>query len=319
VTRIRGAGGFTLVEVMIVLVLMGLLLASTLSAFATMERNARVTGDTNDLQDQTRLVTDQVARQLRNLASQSDNVFKPIERAKPDDIIFRTVRQAAAATNPTTNPTNIQRVRYCLNSQRRFFSQTQILADATTAAPAGSACPLTGNGWTTQRLLNGSVVNGNRPVFSYMLAGAPPQRFVETSTITDDAQLERVVSVRATFFVDDDLTRKPTESVLNTRVFLRNQNRKPTAAFNAIASGMMLQLNGGDSEDPEGGRLTFEWSDQANAEPIRKIGEGSILNYATSVGTHRITLKVTDPAGNTTSAPAQTFDCQNSTGCVKIT
>jgi prepilin-type N-terminal cleavage/methylation domain-containing protein len=319
VSRARGAAGFTLVEVMIVLALMGLLLAATLSAFATMERNARVTGDTNDLQDQTRVVADQVARQLRNLASQSDNVFKPIERAKPDDIIFRTVRQAAAATNPTTNPTNIQRVRYCLNSQGRFFSQTQILADATTAAPPGSACPLTGNGWTTQRLLNGSVVNGTRPVFAYMLAGGPPQPYVETSTIVDDAQLERVVSVRATFFVDDDLTRKPTESVLNTRVFLRNQNRKPTAAFNVVSSGMTLQLNGGDSEDPEGGRLTFEWFDQANADPIRRIGEGSILQYSASVGTHRITLKVTDPAGNTTPAPAQTFDCQTSTGCVNTT
>ncbi len=314
--RLRSAGGFTLVEVMIVLVLMGLLLAATLSAFATMERNSRITSDTNDLQDQTRLVTDQVARQLRNLASQSDNVFKPIERAEPHDIIFRTVRQAGAATNPSTNPTNIQRVRYCLNNQKRFYSQTQILTDAATAAPPGNGCPLVGNGWTSQRLLNGSVVNRNRPVFRYQLAVPPPQRFQELDKVTDDAQLERVVSVRAQFFVDDDEARAPGESVLNTRVFLRNQNRKPTAAFSVVVSGMTLQLNGGDSEDPEGGRLTFEWFDQANSEASRKVGEGSISLYAASPGTHRITLKVTDPAGNTMDTAAQAFECQTSTGCV---
>ena len=314
--RARATDGFTLVEVMIVLGLMALLLASTLSAFASMERNAHITSDANDLQDQTRVVTDQVARQLRNLASQSDNVFKPIERAEPDDIIFRTVRQGGAAEIPSANPTNIQRVRYCLNSQRRFYSQTQILADAATAAPPGSACPLTGNGWTSHRLLNGSVVNGKRPVFRYLLAVPPPQRYLELDRISDDTQLERVVSVRSQFFVDDDTEHKPGESVLNTRVFLRNQNRKPTAAFSVVASGMTLQLNGGDSEDPEGGRLTFEWFDQPGSEAIRRVGEGSVSLYATSPGTHRITLKVTDPAGNTMGTAAQVFECQISTGCV---
>jgi hypothetical protein len=156
-------------------------------------------------------------------------------------------------------------------------------------------------------------------VFSYMLTVPSPERYTELSTVTDDAQLERVVSVRSQFFVDDNLNRLPTESVLNTRVFLRNQNRKPTAAFNVVTSGMSLQLNGGDSEDPEGGRLSFEWFDQANSDAIKKIGVGSVLQYAASVGTHRITLKVSDPAGNTASAPAQTFDCQPSTGCVNTT
>jgi prepilin-type N-terminal cleavage/methylation domain-containing protein len=306
--------GFTLVEVLIVLALTALLLASTLSAFATMERNARINGDTNDLQDQTRVVTDQVARQLRNLASQSDNVFRPIERALPNDIIFRTVRQASSATNPTTNPTNIQRVRYCLNNKGGFYSQTQILEDATTAAPPGTGCPIAGGGWNTQRLLNGSVVNGNRPVFGYMLSTG--SGYSELNTVTDDSQLERIVSVRAQFFVDDDLKRKPGESVLNTRVFLRNQNRKPTAAFSVLPSYMTLQLNGGDSDDPEGGRLTFEWFDLFSGTN-KKIGEGSIFNYTAAAGTHVITVRVTDPAGNAVISDPQTYACQTSTGCVK--
>ena len=149
-----------------------------------------------------------------------------------------------------------------------------------------------------------------------MLAVPGPQRFSELDTVDSDSQLERVVSVRSQFFVDEDLERKPGESVLNTRVFLRNQNRKPSAAFSVVTSGMTLQLNGGDSEDPEGGRLTFEWYDQANSDVIKKVGEGSVSSYATSPGTHRVSLKVTDPAGNTMGTPSQTFDCQTSTGCV---
>jgi prepilin-type N-terminal cleavage/methylation domain-containing protein len=314
-TRLRRQdAGFTLVEVLLVSVLMTVILGATMSIFAAMERNQRASYRLNAMQDDARNVIDQVAKQLRSVASPSDNVFKPIERAEPRDVIFRTVRKQGTGT--ATNPANIQRVRYCLTSDRRLFLQTQVLADASAAPPVGSACPQPGSLWTTQRLINGQVVNGARPVFAYMLAMPGVNNFQEFTSVPGDAELERIVSIRAEIFVDDDVNKRPLETGLNTRVFLRNQNIKPSAAFTATpTSGMRLQLNGGSSEDPEGGRLVFQWYDNAIPGTDKKIGEGVVFLYSPVVGNHQIYLTVTDPGGNLGTAATQNFNCQTSTGC----
>jgi hypothetical protein len=289
------------------------MLAATLGVFATMERNSRVALDTTGVQDETRLVVTQIARQLRNLASQSDNVFKPIERAEPQDIIFRTVRRTPGGQ--AANLANIQRVRYCLNVSRQLYLQTQILADASTAAPVETACPVAGTGWTTQKLLSDVVVNGTRPLFGYMLAVPTPDNYQEYDTINTEAQLEQVVGVRARIWVDDDVKRDPGESELNTRVFLRNQNRKPTASFTATqGAGMSLQLNAGDSSDPEGARLSFQWFDSATGTPV-SFGTGAVFNATLPVGNHVISVTATDAAGNSASSASQSFTCSTATGC----
>ena len=308
----RDESGYTLIEVLLVSVLSIVVLGATLSVFTTMERNQQTSRKVNVMQDDTRSVIDQIAKQLRNVASPSDNVFKPIERAEPHDLVFRVVSRTGAPT--TANPTNIMRVRYCLDNQRRLYMQTQVLADASTAQPMGGACPHNGNGWTTQRLINGNVVNGTRPVFSYVMSSTGG--YQELTSVTADADLERVVSVRAQVFADDDVARGPAESALATRVFLRNQNIKPTASFIGTPSGTMsLQLNGSASEDSEGGRLLFEWFDENSTLPNRKIGEGAVFVYQAPVGSRSIYLKVTDPGGNFAVTPVQTFNCQPSTGC----
>lgn len=309
----RREDGFTLVEVLLAMLLMGVIVGATLSVFAAMERNSRLSQDTNALQDETRFAVDRLAKQLRNLASQADDVFRPIERATPTDLVFRTI--ASTGTGTSTNPTNIQRVRYCLSGST-LHAETQALANASAAPALPTACP-GGSGWSTQALLSGAVVNGSRPIFNYMLAVDPVGQFVESSTVTAAEQLERVIGVRSELFVDDDLRRRPRESTLTTRVFLRNQNRKPTASFVATqASGMSLQLNGGDSVDPEGGRLTFEWFDNAKVGTDKKIGEGAVFVYSTTAGTHPVYLRVTDAAGNTATTAVTTYDCQTTTGCV---
>ena len=312
IARGRDESGYTLIEVLLVSVLSIVVLGATLSVFTTMERKQQTSRKVNVLQDETRAVVDQIAKQLRNVASPSDNVFKPIERAEPHDLIFRVVSRTGTAT--ATNPTNIQRVRYCLDNQRRLYTQTQVLTDASTAHPVGQACPLPGSGWSSQRLINGNVVNGTRPVFSYVMSST--SGYQELATVTADAELERVVSVRAQIFVDDNIASGPAESALGTRVFLRNQNIKPTASFIATPSGTMsLQLNGSASEDAEGGRLLFEWFDENVVATNKKVGEGAVFLYSPVVGSRSIYLKVTDPGGNFAVTPAQTFNCQTSTGC----
>jgi hypothetical protein len=118
--------------------------------------------------------------------------------------------------------------------------------------------------------------------------------------------------VRATVYVDDNVTKAPGESTLTTEVYLRNQNRPPIAAFSASpGKGTAISLDGGDSYDPEGGKLTFDWYDGAT-----KVGSGAFFVYDGGAGTHTIKLTVTDPAGNVDTADPKTFTCTTSGGCI---
>ena len=75
-------------------------------------------------------------------------------------------------------------------------------------------------------------------------------------------------------------------------VFLRNQNRRPVAAFSASATAQGIVLNGSASSDPEGEPLTYVWYDGTT-----KIGEGITFTYPVAAGSsHTIQLKVYDPA-----------------------
>ena len=98
----------------------------------------------------------------------------------------------------------------------------------------------------------------------------------------------------------------PAETTLNSGVFLRNQNRRPTAAFTAITSavGSHVQLNGSNSVDPEGELLTYEWKDGATV----LTQTSPIVDYvAPTSGSHTFTLTVTD-SGGLTSTTTQTVD-----------
>lgn len=300
----------TLTEVLIAMSLMLVILAATLGTFASMQRNAVKAGNTNELQERTRAAVDRMAKRIRNIASRADNISQPIDRATADDFIFQVIGDGAAAT--AANPTNVSRYRYCV-SGTKVYEQSQVMPSSTTAAPVASACPAPG--WTTSKVFADSITNGPRPLFSYLIGVPPPQRFVQ-STAPTSAERDLIIGIRTELFVDDDTTEEPLESTLSTRVFLRNQNRKPTASFVATpATGMSLQLNGGDSEDPEGARLTFEWFNDVPATGT-KLGEGSVYVFSTATpGTQRIWLKVSDPAGNFAVTPVRTFTCATTTGC----
>jgi type II secretory pathway component PulJ len=302
----RAEDGFTLVELLIVCTLSILLLGATLDALATMQKRSDSRMKIDALQDETRNTLDRMARQMRNLASLSDNPVHPLEVAGPQDIVFRSVSPVGPGT--AANPTNIRRVRYCL-SGTRLYEQTQVLADPANAPPLSAACPMTGNGWQTEQV-SPDISNAGRVVFGYVLNRAPAAN-TEVTTATTTADLESVVGIRTTLFVDDDPRRPPLESSLSTEVFLRNQNRPPVAAFTGTTGvGTSIALDGGDSYDPEGAKLTFDWYDGG----VWK-GSGAIFHYSAGTGGHSITLKVTDASGNSATTAAQTFTCTTSGGC----
>jgi hypothetical protein len=89
----------------------------------------------------------------------------------------------------------------------------------------------------------------------------------------------------------------PKETTLSTGVFLRNQNRRPTAGFSATPSTKGIVLNGSESSDPEGDTLSYAWYDGAATQPS---GTGITFTLpAVRNSTHVIKLVVSDPAGLT--------------------
>jgi hypothetical protein len=182
------------------------------------------------------------------------------------------------------NAWNIRRVRYCLDSSKpedeRLLMQIQTWTTANDpGVPSTSSCP--DAAWSSTRLAADKVVNRwddqQRPVFMY----------------TGGSELAEINGVRTSLFLDVNPGKSPVETHLASRVFLRNQNRAPHAAFTAVSKPNTIVLNGSPSEDPEGDNLEYDWYVDGT-----QVGSGVVFNYATTgTGTVNVLLKVYDPAG----------------------
>jgi type II secretory pathway pseudopilin PulG len=275
--------GMTLAEVLIVSVLMLIILGATLTTFNTFERKTRDNQDQNEAQDQARSALDLVARDLRNLASPTPLLPLAVDVSLPQDLIFQSTGKVKPAGS--LNAANTTRIRYCLNSANRtLYRQIQSWTGASPPGVPASAC---GNatGWSTTMAVATAVSNGARPIFTY-----------------NDTAHDKITEVSSQLFVDTTPTRAPAEVDLQTSVYLRNQNRAPTAVFSAVSMpGGSIFLNASESEDPEEKALTFEWYD-ASLSPVKKVGEGIVFTYTPpAAGNRQMYLIVRDAALSTTS------------------
>lgn len=313
-SSIRRENGFSLIELLLAMTLSLLLLGATLAVFTTAERGHRDNQRQNEAQDQVRLSTDTLARRLRNIASPTDagaTPDQPLERAEPQDLIFRTVN-SAGTPNPVTNPQNLQRYRYCLaTGENRLYAQRQTWSEtADPGMPAGTSCPA--SGWPETSVAASSVTNGGRSVFSYALK---PFGSISEQTSVAQADFPSVVAIGTRLFVDLLPTRAPSESTLTTRVFLRNQNRTPSASFTATPiTGTSVQLNGMDSNDPENGRLSFAWF----VDGVELDNTSATPTVTLTAGTHSIYLEVTDVGNLSAQSITRTTTC-SSTTCAPFT
>ena len=293
-------GEVTLTGLLVAMVVFLGVLAATLSLFASSQTLARDTEQRNDAQDRARLASDTIVRQLRNLASPTVDQPQAVERAKPREIVFKTIDPSGAPT--AVNVANVKRVRFCLDDSGRLWKQEQVGDVAITGTvPGGTAAPddptCSSAGWTAGRsqVIAANIVNYAtglaRPVFTY-----------NSTTLT------AITSVRVTLYVDMDSARRPSETRLSTGVFLRNQNRPPTAGFTVTQTTAGLMLNGSLSTDPDGDPLTYCWYDAnvtgvvppqgSPCNPTNYIGENITFHDLVANGTqHVFTLQVRDQAG----------------------
>jgi len=288
VTRIvREESGLMLVELLVVVVLSGVVLGATLTTFTQFERTTGVNQRQNDAQEQVRVGLAGVARELRNLASPTDQLPKAVMRAGDQDLVFQSV-----SSNAT------RRVRYCLNpSVGRIWRQVQYepFSDPSTSCPDSA--------WGSERTSVQNVSNGARPVFAY-----------------NATELDSITEITTSLWVDVDPGERPGESTLQTSIFLRNQNRAPIAQFTATVGGSGVVLNASGSVDPESKALTYYWYDAAESGNALQcgtlppevpqtgcVGTGIVYHYTpATAGTRQLHLVVRDSAGLTHAASPET-------------
>jgi type II secretory pathway pseudopilin PulG len=297
-SRLSDERGMTLIELAVAALVSLVVMGATMSVLAAANRQQRLNEDQNDAGQSVRVTLDRLARNLRNMASPTDitsvagTLPRAIDRNLPYDLVFKDVEDVKIAGS--LNQPNVRRVRYCLDtttpSNGQLWQEIQTWTTAVPPAmPATTACP--GTGWTTKRMVGTKLTNrlGNRPLFTFTGdAGA--------ITATDDGSRADITRVRADLFLDADTTRRPAEVELTSSVFLRNQNREPSAVMTGTVlnpTSRLIQLNGSASQDPESQSLNYNWYMDGGATPI---GTGIVLQYTVPAGVHTFQLKVKDPA-----------------------
>ena len=289
--------GFSLVEMLAGIAIFVVVLGATLTALETfvlgVERNQR----RNDTQQQARTALDRMTRELRNLASPTPDQPHAVDKAAPADLVFLSVKPAESGTG--ANTANVRRLRFCLDTSDPragvIWRQEQTWATSTTpVVPATASCPDPDARWTSSEVVTANVVNQangqSRPLWTYNASTTADVSFIRTTVVVDRAP-----------------GAAPAESTLSSGVFLRNQNRLPSAAFTATITGNgHVLLNGSPSSDPEGQPLTYTWYDGAT-----QVGTGVTYDYlAPATGARSLHLRVTDPGGLHADAAPQTVAVQ---------
>lgn len=280
-TRLRNEDGFTLAELLVGAMLMIIVMMASLGVLDQVRRLGSKTDRGVELQDQARHVTRTLARALRNTAP-SRTSPTVIERAGTYDLVFRSVDRPQ--TGVSENTLNLKRVRYCLDARNpdraELLEQTQRWTTATAPAPPEStACPAPE--WDSSRLLAEHVTNrargADRPIWAY-----------------EHDSTGQITSVNLKLFMNTDPDTPGVEVSAQTGVYLRNQNRVPTALFTAALAGVRhVLLNGSTSSDPEGEPLDYFWFVNG-----AEVGRGLTYDYAAPAGgTYQFRLDVRDPSG----------------------
>ena len=287
--RLAREDGFTLAELLVGAMLAIIVLSASLTVLDQFRKMSGRTDDRVQLQDEARQVSRQLARSLRNVAP-SPEFPTVIGRAEPYDIIFRAVDRPRASG---LNTRNLKRVRYCLDasdpSRARILEQSERW-DSATAPPLSTDTSCPSGDFGAYRVVADHLTNrsggADRPLWTY-----------------DQRTTGEITGVKLHLFMNEAPNIPEQEVSLETGVYLRNQNRAPTALFTAAPAGVRhVLLNGSPSSDPEGDPLDYHWFVNG-----AEVGRGLIFDYAAPAGgSYAFRLDVRDPSGLLGRSPTET-------------
>jgi hypothetical protein len=235
----RERGETTITGLLMAMVVFVAVLGATLNIFADSERMNRTIQERAEAQDRGRATVDRLTRELRNLASPTPDRPLSVDRAGDRDLVFKTVGATDAPSSGNT--AKVKRVRYCVTGNTLYRMEQAWTTAAPPATPGGegffSDASCSASGWDGRVIVAPDVTNyaggKSRPLFTYNTAAA----------------LDAVNSIQVDLRVDLDSRSTQAETRLRSGVFLRNQNRAPTAGLAWTATPDGFILDGSTSTD----------------------------------------------------------------------
>lgn len=279
--------GFTLIEMLVATTAALIIFGAAVELFT----NFWDLGSRATTQSQTnagvRRAMDRMAVQIRNATSPTTN-NPPVERFSNYEVVFLAPTASATTTN---NPRGLTHMRYCLNTTGNPNNEViwfQTIAYSLTSQPtppSSSACPA--SGWTTQAQVATNVVNAVQ---------SPAKDLFTFATDSSGNVIE--VSINA--YVDDDVTKSPSATQLQSRVVVRNLNRAPSAGLTCAGqSNGHAICDASTSSDPDGDSVTFSWT--LDGSPLATTSYRVDQSGLASGSSHTFAVTVTDPGGLTSS------------------
>ena len=203
--KLGASQGFTIVELLVVMLVSGILMAGMLGVYYGVQRSFADTGSRMVNQDDARTATNQAARYIRAAQSSDSNLTSKsdaIALASPQEIVFYADVDGVVDAN---GKVHAEKVRYYLNGQSLQMATTA--PNLTTSPPTYPSTPTS----NSTVVMNG-IVNGSTPIFTYYqlnpnYATNPipgNDNLVVISNPTSAADLASIVAVGMTFYVNEN-------------------------------------------------------------------------------------------------------------------
>jgi type II secretory pathway pseudopilin PulG len=267
--------GFSLIELLLASTLALLIFGATLTAWTSIYRSNRVAENQQDNTEAARIAIDRAARQLRNLANQTQTGVNTIDKASGYDFIFQTsdpaktwVRYCAQTSGGSTS----------INDATLWVHESKSTLAAVNSGMR-SGCPSTASEWETKQAVAEHITNQasgvDRPIFRFECAVTAAAGCPASST-----EYPKIVNVGLSLWVDADRTDRASELNVTSSVFLRNQNESPMAVANGSRyATKQLLLNGSGSSDPEGRTLEYFWFEDSPPSAAEISSTGCSAKY----------------------------------------
>jgi prepilin-type N-terminal cleavage/methylation domain-containing protein len=238
-TRLRAQDGFTLVELLVTMLIMGIVMTATLTVFDSMQKQAKASSDRDEYQDRARRAVDIIATRLRGVVSAG--TAAAIDRAGTNDLVFRVVDNRTPPQSGGSNTPKLMFVRFCVDTTtKKLYQQTLAWTTASPPALPSTACP--GTGWQTPNLVAQDVSTAGGNIFSY----------------SPDAA--NVARVGIDLSIDSAPTVEPPAARLQSSISLRNLNRPPSVVLSCVPVGLgQVICDSAGTADPDGQTVTYSW------------------------------------------------------------
>lgn len=288
-SKLRSESGFTLVELMVVIVLTTIVLGAAVTSYVNFLAGTATSDRRADSQDRARRALDVIGIELRSAMSASQSGTQPIEDLRDYSLIYL---EPVAGASLTSNPLGLQHVRYCVDTtnvnNEVLWRQAAPYNTTTKSAPPATgtaACP--SSAWGNQTEIASKLVNA---------AQTPTVPFF--TPVTDSSGSITDVGLRA-YVATDPTKDKPVN--LQSSITLRNLNHRPVAAISCTgASNGHVICDASGSTDQDGQTLTFAWAMDGSAltETSYRLDKSGLV----AGSSHTFTVTVTDTGGLSNSA-----------------